>query len=439
MAVTVSDMDRKLLKLIADGEAVRSNPYCSVWPGSVEPSLTAMTLSQVDDYQKQRIASGRKSSAVGKYQFIKSTLKECVGYLGCDPLRVCFTPDVQDALIIKRLEKFRRYNEWKSGALDSGKFMIFLAAEFASMPVPYDIAAGSVYKGLPKRNLKKGQSFYAGDGLNKANHDPDSVYQALEDIRNGGEGNIKDIDVTTTGGNRARPPSGVSNKSQVEASAAGSRAGSYRPTRAGSMPLPNVDLPEAVNPYKYYQIDALDDRYDFRTGEKVKDILVHGINAAAVSPVVVEDPGVAGGTSDVGTAPASADATGETESVQNPDATDPRGQEQLPDLVPKEVPDPVPTDAEGNADSGAPGLPYIDSVIDDALNSIPVLGDLKNGTSPCVDPITDGTGFIAGIENAASQMSPDVTGLINQGKNALSAKASDAVETTKSWIKTNAT
>ena len=76
MAVTVSDMDRKLLKLIADGEAVRSNPYCSVWPGSVEPSLTSMTLSQVQDYQTQRINSGRESSAVGKYQFIKSTLKE---------------------------------------------------------------------------------------------------------------------------------------------------------------------------------------------------------------------------------------------------------------------------------------------------------------------------------------------------------------------------
>ena len=37
MAVTVSDMDRALLRLIADGEAVRSNPYCSVWPGHVEP------------------------------------------------------------------------------------------------------------------------------------------------------------------------------------------------------------------------------------------------------------------------------------------------------------------------------------------------------------------------------------------------------------------
>lgn len=437
MAVTVSDMDRKLLKLIADGEAVRSNPYCSVWPGSVEPSLTSMTLSQVQDYQTQRINSGRESSAVGKYQFIKSTLKDCIGYLGCDPLRVCFTSDVQDALIIKRLEKTRRYSKWKSGELDSGKFMIFLAAEFASMPVPYDIAAGSVYKGLPKRNLKKGQSFYAGDGLNKSNHNPDSVYQALEDIRNGGEGNISDVDVTTTGGNRARPPSGISTKSQVEATSAGSQTGAYRPTRAGAMPLPNVDLPVVDNPYVYYQIDALDDRYDFRSGEKVKDILVHGINAAAISPVVVSDPGVAGGTSDVGTSPSSADATGETESVQNPDALDPRGQEQLPDLVPKEVPAPVPTGEDGNIDITAPALPYIESVIDDALNSIPVFGDLKNGTAPCLDSVTGAGGYVDAIDSAINNLSPDVTGLVNQAKDGLTDKAKNAAQNlTKSWTNT---
>jgi len=437
MAVTISDMDRKVLRLIAEGEAIRSNPYCSVWPGHVEPSLTSMTLSQVQDYQTQRIKSGRKSSAVGKYQFIKGTLKECTGYLACDPLRVCFTPDVQDALIIKRLEKTRRYSNWKSGSLDTAKFMIFLSAEFASMPVPHDIAAGSVYKGLPKRNLKKGQSFYAGDGLNKANHDPDSVYQALEDIRNGGEGNIKNVDVTTTGGNRARPPSGISNKAQVEATTAGSQAGAYRPTRAGSMPMPNVDLPVVNNPYKYYQIDALDDRYDFRTGEKVKDILVHGINAASVSPVAVADPGVAGGTSDVGTAPASADATGETESVQNPDALDPKGQEQLPDLVPKEVPAPVPTEDDGNIDITAPLLPYIDSVIDDALNSIPVLGDLKNGNTPCPDSLTGSGNFADAIDSTLSNLSADVTGLVNQAKTGLTDKAKNAAQNiTKNWTST---
>ena len=429
MAVTVSDQDRSLLRLIADGEAVRSNPYCSVWPGSVERSLTSMTLSQVEDYQKNRIAAGRKSSAVGKYQFIKSTLKECVGYLGCDPLRTVFSPDVQDALIIKRLEKFRRYNEWKSGALDSGKFMIFLSAEFASMPVPYDIAAGSVYKGLPKRNLKKVQSFYAGDGLNKANHNPDSVYQALEDIRNGGTGEIVTIDVSTTGANRAMPASGIGEKAQVEKASAGSATGAYRGTRAGSAPLPATTLPNPENPYIYYQIDPLDDRYDFRTGEKVKDILIHGISAAASSPVEVVTGGETNSTTNAG-------VIAPVPPAPDPESANPTGQEVLPDLVPKEVPSPLPLDDLPNVDKIAPGLPYPDDIIDDALNSIKKL--FPEDPGDCVNtPVTRTSGFQDAFDDATGAYSDVVGGLKDAAETALTETKTAITNTAKQWIKTN--
>lgn len=420
MAITISDQDRALLRLIADGEAVRSNPYCSVWPGHVEAELINMTLSQVEAYQNQRLASGRDSSAVGKYQFIKSTLKECVGYLGCDPVRTVFSPDVQDAMIVKRLERFRRYNQWKTGSINTGQFMVFLAAEFASMPVPYDVPAGSVYRGQPKRNLRKGQSFYAGDGLNRANHNPDHVYQALEDIKNGGRGEIQEIDVSTTGENRGLPASGVSERTQVERAAAGTGVGAYRGTRAGSAPLPSQTLPVIDNPYTYYVIDPLDDRYDFRSGEKVKDILIHGVSAAAAAPSqVVTTVGEANTTTNAGVVPPQPPE-------QNPDAADPRGQEQLPDLVPKpDEPDPLPTDADGNNDTLAPELPYPEIVISEALNSLPNL--FPSDLADCVNKaVTDAT---SNFNTAVTDATNAVTNAINDATNAVT-------NTVKSWTNT---
>jgi muramidase (phage lysozyme) len=427
MAVTVSDMDRALLRLIADGEAVRSNPYCSVWPGHVEPELTVMTLSQVESYQKQRIKDGRKSSAVGKYQFIKSTLKECVGYLGCDPMRTVFSRDVQDALIIQRLIKFRKYDQWKAESIDTGKFMIFLAAEFASMPVPYDIPAGSIYKNSPRRNLKKGQSFYAGDGLNKANHDPDHLYQALEDIKAGGSGEVQEIDVTTTGSNRALPPTGVSEKAQVEKSSAGPGVGAYRGTRAGSQPQNSVS-PQDYNPYIYGRIDPLDDRYDFRTGEKIKDIGIHGISSAAATPVQTETSGATNSPTNAGVAP--------VEAPSNPDAEDPRGQEQLPDLVPKpEEPAPPPTDKNPDEDPGAPGLPFgADEIIKAIEKKVEVIATKIDNLLPCVESVTDGYS----LSDAISTATDDITGAVTDAvTGAVTDAKDDLISTSKSWLNSN--
>lgn len=437
MAVTVSDQDRALLRLIADGEAVRSNPYCSVWPGHVEPELVNMTLSQVEAYQQQRLASGRRSSAVGKYQFIKSTLKECVGYLGCDPLRTTFSQDVQDAMIIKRLEQFRRYNEWKSGSINTGQFMVFLAAEFASMPVPFDVPAGSVYNRQPRRNLKKGQSFYAGDGLNKANHDPDNVYQALEDIKNGGTGEIAEIDVTTSGANRALPVGGVSERAQVERAAAGAGVGAFRQTRAGEYPINSLALPEPNNPYVYGRMDPLDDRYDFRTGEKVKDILIHGISSAAATPITTSNVGASNTATNTGVAP--------VEAPSDPDAENPSGQETLPDLVPTDVPDPLPTEAETNEDASAPGLPFGVDDIKDAINKgVEVVSKKIPDFTPCVESIIDGSLVQNALTDATNALTNDVGEAESLLENELNAALDTAEEEAnkllaagKSWAKTN--
>lgn len=287
--VTISDQERQLLDLVARGEAVRgADPYISLWPSTTEPRLIQMTLAEVDAFQGRRKSAGFRSTACGRYQFIRSTLRECVGYLGVDPTRTRFTPDVQDALILARLKVFRQLNEWLEGTLPTERFMIRLAQEFASMPVPYAMQGH-------KRPVQKGQSYYAGDGLNKSNHDPDTVYQELEDIRTGGTGGVRTIPVNSDGPSGALPPTGTSPRTQVATQAAGNGVGAYVGGNAGARPLPSSILPAASSAvYQYRLTDPLDDRYDFRTGEKIKDLGIHGTGAAAATPVINGNIGPAG-------------------------------------------------------------------------------------------------------------------------------------------------
>ena len=70
--------DKQVLDLVAGGES--NGDYNAVYGirvgSSQQPDFSRMTISEVRQYQRQRIASGQPSSAVGKYQFIQSTLDE---------------------------------------------------------------------------------------------------------------------------------------------------------------------------------------------------------------------------------------------------------------------------------------------------------------------------------------------------------------------------
>lgn len=303
--IELSERDRALLELIAKGEAVQGrDPYLSVYPGHIEPVLTQLTLAEVQQYQRQRISQGFRSSAVGKYQFIQATLRECIGYLNLDPVRVCFTPDVQDALIVARLERVRRYSDWKAGTLETDRFMINLAKEFASVPVPYRMKGAS-------RTVTKGQSYYAGDGLNRAHHDADTFFSDLNTILGRGEGELRLVDVSPESEvNGAHPSNGRSSRAQTVSAAAGPGVGSAIGKTSGSITpiareLPKVD-PEAV--YSYRKTDPLDDRYDFRTGEKVKNVLENGTGSQADNPPYTDYNSPAGSPiSNAGAVPAYVD------------------------------------------------------------------------------------------------------------------------------------
>jgi hypothetical protein len=272
MAIQISDQERKLLDLVAKGEAVRgADPYSSLWPSTADPMIPEYTLAQIDQYQTDRIRAGFKSSAIGRYQFIRGTLREVVTLSGL-PGTIRFSPDVQDYLIILRLKDLRKLDQWKSGSLSDLDFQLELAREFASVPVPYDTQG-------PNGFVRKGQSYYSGDGLNSSGHNADVFSYNLADIRNGGPGNLSTVDIEN--GSAPYQPTGTSLKTQAEIAAGGGQrvfGGS-----AGFQPLPNSSLPPVGDPYAYKLINALDNRYDFRTGEKVRDLLINGVNPVANS------------------------------------------------------------------------------------------------------------------------------------------------------------
>jgi muramidase (phage lysozyme) len=93
--------------------------------------LESMTIDQVYKLQQSMLAHGASSTAVGRYQFISSTLHELVAQAGLDPATTKFTGEVQDRLIAARIQ-------WRlARARARGEDpMLELAQEFASIPDP---------------------------------------------------------------------------------------------------------------------------------------------------------------------------------------------------------------------------------------------------------------------------------------------------------------
>jgi len=288
--IQITDQDRKLLDFIAKGEAARGgDPYASVFPSRIMPEITQMSIEQIFQFQRHRTRSraqggeGLESSAVGRYQFIRRTLEEIVGRTGI-PLSTRFNAQCQDFLILKRLEFSRQLNRWKSGAITDSAFCLQLAGEFASIPVPRAVRRGEIVGGnnpVPRRDLLPGQSLYAGVGSNRAvGHANISVIlQELADIRGGGPGTTVTVDIEQ--GSGAFPSGGRGAIARTERSATGGQAlWGAAPTDRSS---PNSTLPGVSDPYVYKPIDPLDNRYDFRTGELVRDLLHNGVNPVDAS------------------------------------------------------------------------------------------------------------------------------------------------------------
>lgn len=130
-------------------------------------TITGKSLAEVYAFQRELVADGEPSSAVGRYQFIDRTLSALVQAAGT-PLTAPLSAELQDDYALSLLEQ-RGYRAWLAGSLTDAGFAHSLSCEWASLPDP----------------LNDGRSHYDGDGVNSAGRSLAEVYTALETARKG--------------------------------------------------------------------------------------------------------------------------------------------------------------------------------------------------------------------------------------------------------------
>lgn len=166
---------RPLLNLIVSVEAGPDDPYNVVYghhEHSLPKPITAMTLAELMANQAKW---GKQwgSSAAGAYQIMPQTLAGLIHDLGLSGNEK-FTPDLQDAFAYQLLVR-RGLTQFLSGQLSTIAFGKALAQEWASFPVLADTQGAH-------RPIVRGQSYYAGDGLNKALLKPETVENMLSSL-----------------------------------------------------------------------------------------------------------------------------------------------------------------------------------------------------------------------------------------------------------------
>ncbi|MFT3973347.1 MAG: hypothetical protein QM699_07820 [Amaricoccus sp.] len=130
--------------------------------------LSTMTVGEVQSWQQRVVSGGAASSACGGYQFIRKTLAS----LDLPPARV-FDAACQDEAALQLLDR-RGWAKCEAGTMTPEAFGDQLAREWASFPVLRDQQG-------QHRPVRRGQSFYAGDGLNAAYVEPDDVLAAIRE------------------------------------------------------------------------------------------------------------------------------------------------------------------------------------------------------------------------------------------------------------------
>lgn len=142
--------------------------YTKLYGGEEDPSILNKTVTQLESEKGGLFA-------MGKYQIQMETAREVLSKKGIDPTTFKFNEAGQDQLYKMLLERRGLY-DFLSGKIDENEFATNLAKEWASMPVPEDGNYGG-------RFLKKGQSYYAGDGKNAALTDVETVLQYIRNLR----------------------------------------------------------------------------------------------------------------------------------------------------------------------------------------------------------------------------------------------------------------
>jgi muramidase (phage lysozyme) len=172
-----------LLAFISKTETGRDRPQCyEVIFGHNQDKLpkkiTQMTLDEVEAAQPSW-TKRFGSSAAGAYQFMRNTLdapktlRDIEGEMGLTG-KEKFTPAMQDRMAYHLLKR-RGYLDFVAGEITAVEFGKRLAMEWASFPVLAATKGSS-------RQIKRGQSYYAGDGVNKALTTPEAVEAVLKKV-----------------------------------------------------------------------------------------------------------------------------------------------------------------------------------------------------------------------------------------------------------------
>lgn len=134
--------------------------------------ITQMTIAELQGHQ----ASGwpARSTASGRYQFMRATLADLRRELKLLDGQV-FDPNLQDRLGYHLLKR-RGYEAFMAGHISRTEFGRRLAMEWASLPVLASVKGAH-------RTVQRGQSYYAGDGLNKSLVDPSRVEMILDRVK----------------------------------------------------------------------------------------------------------------------------------------------------------------------------------------------------------------------------------------------------------------
>lgn len=140
--------------------------------------ITSMTIGDLVDMQAS-FTKKYRSSASGGYQFMRATLQDLSRELGLRGTQI-FDPNLQDRLAYHLLKR-RGYEAYMAGKLSRTEFGKRLAQEWASFPVLATTHNGN-------RTVGRGQSYYAGDGLNKALVSPEKFEAVLDRVKAAGNG-----------------------------------------------------------------------------------------------------------------------------------------------------------------------------------------------------------------------------------------------------------
>lgn len=216
-----------LTALTARGESAGGD-YNIVIGGS-KANLTSMTIGEVLQFQEQMKKSGKyRSTAVGKYQVLQSTLQGAVKSMNLN-LNDKFDENMQERIFKEYLIGAKRKNvsDYLNAKVPDTpenleKAQMDLALEFASYGVPRDVRQGEFGK-YPTTNIRRGQSMYSGVAGNKASISPEDSAIALKQDRMRNEGKTVTPHPGTTPSGTPVPPKDVKPVQEMKSNKTGGK------------------------------------------------------------------------------------------------------------------------------------------------------------------------------------------------------------------------